>query len=74
MQMAESIKFGVEIPKELNDSINTLVPWGLKSRLFRTMLRRLEYELRTGGNAALTEWLNWQPPTVHNMDTSGDSK
>jgi hypothetical protein len=67
----ETIKFGVDIPKELNDSLNTLIPWGLKSRLFRTMLVRMEYELRAGGNDALAEWLNWQPPNVPKRNNSG---
>lgn len=67
----DNIKFGVEIPKSLNDSINKMVPWGLKSRLFRIMLQRLEHELRVGGNDALAEWLNWKPTTVHKSDTSG---
>lgn len=67
----EQIKFGVTIPKDLNDELNTLIPWGLKSRLFRTMLKRLAYELRVGGNDALAEWLNWKP-NVPLRNNSGD--
>lgn len=63
--MQEEIKFGVLIPKELNDKINGLVPYGLKSQLFRIMLTRMEYELRVGGDAALTQWLHWTPPEVN---------
>lgn len=57
----EQVKFGALIPKELNDSLNSNIPWGLKTRLFIQVLRRLDYELRTGGNKALAEWLNWKP-------------
>jgi metal-responsive CopG/Arc/MetJ family transcriptional regulator len=56
------IKFGVEIPKDLNDKLNELIPWGLKSRLFRNMLVRLEYEVRNGGDKTLQEWMNWSKP------------
>lgn len=70
---SETIKFGVDIPKELNDSLNQLIPWGLKSRLFRTMLVRMEYELIAGGKDALAEWLNWQPPNVPKRNTSNQS-
>ena len=63
-----TIKFGVEIPKELNDSLNELIPWGLKSRLFRIMLQRLEYDIRIGGNSALAEWLGWKPNAPNRGD------
>jgi hypothetical protein len=59
--MKDEIKFGVLIPKDLNDSLNSMIPWGLKSRLFIIMLQRLNHELKLGGNRALAEWLNWKP-------------
>ena len=54
-----TVKFAITIPKELNDSINKFVPWGLKCRLFRAMLFRLEYELRNDPTA-LSTWLTWE--------------
>lgn len=69
----DTIKFGVDIPTELNDSLNRRIPWGLKSQLFRIMLNRLDYELSVGGNDALAEWLNWKRPIVPNRNTSGEN-
>ena len=55
------VKFGFLIDRDLHERLNRLVPWGVKTRLLRNMLRRLAYELETGGNKALGDWLNWTP-------------
>lgn len=70
--MAEIVKLGIEIPKELNDSLNQIIPWGLKSRLFRIMLQRMEHELRIGGDKALAEWLHWKPTDRQSVDSTGE--
>lgn len=43
----EDIRLNVEVPKSLNDEINSLLPRGTKSEIVRGLLRMLRRELNS---------------------------
>jgi hypothetical protein len=58
------VKMGFLIPQDLNDSLNNLIPTGMKTRIIITALRLIEEDLRTNGKYALGQWLNANTVTL----------
>ena len=55
----ELIRLNVEVPKSLNDKVNSLLPRGTKSEVVRGLLRMLARDLaRPGGIITLEPLLN----------------
>ncbi len=53
----EDIRLNVEVPKSLNDEVNSLLPRGTKSEVVRGLLRMLVRELRSPHSLIVIEAL-----------------
>lgn len=53
----ETIRLNVDVPKSLNDDINSLLPHGTKAEVVRALLRMLLRDLSTPGGIIVIEGL-----------------
>lgn len=59
--MSEKKRLNVEVPSDLLDQLNTLVPWGVRRRLITRMLERFVWECREKGPLlAIHDVLQWR--------------
>lgn len=74
----EIIRLNVDVPKKLHDAITKVVPWGVKGKLVRSLLRLLAITAGKHGYSIVAAVLEGRAElvitNVHNTDTTAEDK
>lgn len=70
----DTTRIGVDIPIDLNERLNKIIPYGNKGRIIVNLLRALEHMIEKNGRECFFDVIDGNvliatPKTVQNLDT-----